>query len=378
MTRSVASRRGGYSLLELMIALGLLGGLLALAWSLIGSYRTAEQRGWGQANRMQVVRAAREMLENDIDHWSGAASAALSNSPVSTTSISNRPFSNSRISTTRFRGSGSELSIEMLPSIDPLPWLEEVTSDESEIEPSPGSLLSRGSTPSTGGSLADDEARSTLRPLSRPLGPLQRVSLRYTLVPVGATTDGERLVNLRRQMTVVGGQDPEDFDSRGDSPSDRVLSTADLYRAGDDPSRDEMAVGAGGESTMVRGLVGARFRYSSGKEWFDSWDETSRGGLPRAIELSFDLPAATNPNEIKIERPDDMGRGDRGDLAAGDPLDELLSRDTVESVSPGMAGGGAGGDTGREIRIVIRVADGVAIGASSSRGSSGVFGEDNR
>jgi hypothetical protein len=151
-----------------------------------------------------------------------------------------------------------------------------------------------------------------------------------------------------------------------------------LYRAGDDPSRDEMPVGAGGESTMVRGLVSARFRYSGGKEWFDSWDETARGGLPRAIELSFDLPAATNPNEIKIERRDEVGPGDRGGLATGDPLDELLSRDTVEAVSPGTAGG-AGGDTGREIRIVIRVADGVAIGASStSRGSAGGFGEVNR
>jgi hypothetical protein len=202
------------------------------------------------------------------------------------------------------------------------------------------------------------------------------------LVPVGETPEGERLVNLRRQMTVVGGETPEDVDSQGDPLSDRVLSTADLYRAGDAPSRDEMAVGAGGESTMVRGLVGARFRYSGGKEWFDSWDETARGGLPRAIELSFDLPAATNPNEIKIERRDEMGPGEPGGSAAGDPLDELLSRDTVEAVSPGTPGGssgGAGDDTGREIRIVIRVADGVAIEASStSRGSAGGFGEVNR
>jgi len=381
MTRHTESRRGGYSLLELMIALGLLGGLMALAWSLIGSYRTAEQRGWGQANRMQVVRAAREMLENDVDHWSAATSAVASTSPLSATSDSIRPFSIRPISTTRFRGSASELSIEMLPSIDPLPWLEEVTSDESDFEPSPGGVRSSGD------SLPDDEARSTLRPLSRPLGPLQRVSLRYTLVPVGSTADGERLMNLRRQMTVVGGEAfgaLGEVDSQDDSPSGRVLSTADLYRAGDAPSRDETAMGSGGESTMVRGLVGARFRYSGGKEWFDSWDETSRGGLPRAIELSFDLPAATNPNEIKIERPEEMGRGGRDDLAAGDRLDELLSRDTVESVLSGTAGGGAGGggaggDTGREIRIVIRVTDGVAISPpSTSRGLSGAFGEGDR
>jgi prepilin-type N-terminal cleavage/methylation domain-containing protein len=390
MNRHVAPRRGGYSLLELMIALGLLGGLLALAWSLIGSYRTAEQRGWGQANRMQVVRAAREMIEDDVDHWSAASFEASPNRAASNRASINRAasssaFSNRTRSTTRFRGSGSEMSIEMLPSIDPLPWLEEVTNDGGEVEPARGGDRSLGGTlggaSSAGGGRDDDVAQSTIRPLSRPLGPLQRVRLRYTLVPAGTTADGQRLMNLRRQMTVVGGDDPKDVDSPVDSPSDRVLSTADLYRVGDDDSRGETATGAGGDSTMVRGLVGARFRYCGGKEWFDSWDETTRGGLPRAIELSFDLPDATNPNEIRIERPEGSDAAGRDGLAADDPLGDVLSRDVVEPVSSGMSGGGSGrggADTGREIRVVVRVADGVAVGVSSSRGSAGGFGGVNR
>ena len=349
-------RRSGYSLLELMIALGLLSGLLALAWSMLGSYRTAEQRGWEQANRMQVIRAAREMIENDVDHWAPLGD----DSPASTADRGSR-FSAS----TGFRGTSTEMSIEMLPSIDPLPWLDEVTADPS-LDDAP--VL--GSSASGLSSVAGENSQ-TDPPLSRPLGPLQRVRVQYALVASGMTPTGEQLVNIRRQMSLVADPDLSPRDSDGTSIGARELTVADLYRIDDDPMTGDDVLRLGGEMTMVRNLVGARFRYGDGKDWVDSWDETIQGGLPRAIELSFDLPPAVNPNRVAITTADADGRAseriDGGIETLAPTLDDLLMSD----VGRASDNSGSSDVPQREIRIVIQVMAGVPPNRSSDTSSVG-------
>jgi len=327
-------RRSGYSLLELMIALGLLGGLLALAWSMLGSYRTAEQRGWDQANRMQVIRAVREMIENDVDHW-----APLNDDSSGATADRGSRFSAS----SGFRGTSTEMSIEMLPSIDPLPWLDEVTADPS----------------------LDDH------PLSRPLGPLQRVRVQYTLVATGMTPSGDRLVNIKRQMSLVADPDLSPRDSDGTSIGARELTAADLYRIADDPMTGDDVLRLGAEMTMVRNLVGARLRYGDGKDWVDSWDETIRGGLPRAIELSFDLPPAVNPNRVAITTADADGRASERNDGGIETLPPILDDLLMSDVGRASDNSGSTDVSQREIRIVIQVMAGVPLNRSSDTSSVG-------
>ena len=68
--RPAPTVRCGYSLLELMLALSLLTALLAVGWSMLSTYRNAEQRGWRLNERVQSIRAARQWLELDLLHLS--------------------------------------------------------------------------------------------------------------------------------------------------------------------------------------------------------------------------------------------------------------------------------------------------------------------
>jgi prepilin-type N-terminal cleavage/methylation domain-containing protein len=66
MISSSRDRRSGYTLLELMIALSLLSILVVLVWSLLSTFSTAENRATRVAQRMQLLRGVRQMLENDL------------------------------------------------------------------------------------------------------------------------------------------------------------------------------------------------------------------------------------------------------------------------------------------------------------------------
>ncbi len=315
-------KRRGYSLLELLIALALLGALMSLAWSMLGSYRQAEQRGWDQSYRMQVVRAARELLEGDADHWAAMAGPADENDQSVASSLSRG-----------FRGSGSEITIEMLPSIDPLPWLEQITAVDPNSPVVPG-----GSSPLP---LAD-AGRGT----ERLHGPLNRGKLRYSLTPIAETESGSPVFHLRRELSMIASPRR---DARDDSSPRDELTAADLYRLTDDMPDEDGIANAATTTTTVRHLIDARFRFSDGQRWLTSWDEASMGGLPRAIELSFDLP-----------RPGETFAADRQEISAGDG-----EPDGSHSFEVGAE---AGADVAaseealqRDVRIVVRVAAGDAV-----------------
>lgn len=317
-------KRRGYSLLELLIALALLGALMSLAWSMLGSYRQAEQRGWDQSYRMQVVRAARELLESDADHWAATAIPADEIELSAVSSLSKG-----------FRGSGTEITIEMLPSIDPLPWLEQITAVDPNSPVAPG-----GPSPLPS---ADAESGRDTVPVH---GPLNRGKLRYSLTPVAETESGSPVFHLRRELSMIAS--PQRGARDDSSPRDE-LTAADLYRLTDDTPDEDGIANAATTATTVRHLIDARFRFSDGQRWLTSWDEASMGGLPRAIELSFDLP-----------RPGETFAADRQEISAGDGEPDGSSTFEV--------GAEAGADVAaseealqRDVRIVVRVAAGDAV-----------------
>ncbi|MFN9434248.1 MAG: prepilin-type N-terminal cleavage/methylation domain-containing protein, partial [Planctomycetota bacterium] len=62
LSRSALHRRVGYSLLELMIALGLLSVLLLVGWSLMQSIQEAESRRLKLTQRRRVLLTTRARL----------------------------------------------------------------------------------------------------------------------------------------------------------------------------------------------------------------------------------------------------------------------------------------------------------------------------
>lgn len=325
--------RRGYTLIELMIALGLLGALMALAWSMLGSYRQAEQRGWEQSYRMQLVRAAREMLEDDIDHL-----AALP-PKIGFVDEAAGPLAGKG-----FRGTSTGFSAEIVPSIDPLPWLERIadfgdegTEHDVELSGEAGGQRGVGSVKVA------------------PRGPLDRATLRYSLEPFAESADGDPVANLRRELNAIGR--PRRGSEVGGDPQ-RRLDASDLYRSSGDGVSGAGDAAEGRELATVRRLANPRFRYSDGRDWLSQWDEGSRGGLPRAIELSFDL---VMPGDSLRGLPVDTAAGGGGREGDGGGASTGDSQQPLGASEASLDGESLTGEAAqeRDVRIVIRVQGGV-------------------
>ena len=246
MQPSNSKSRRAYTLLELMIALGLLGALMSVAWSLMATFRDSEERGWKITRRTQIIRAAHAWLQSDAQAMLGAS----------------KEFT--------FTGNSLGFSATIAPSLDPLPFLERLLSDSlasdeydsrSATARSAQGLAANPSPLSGSLSSMDSELSETLVDAS-PWSP-ERAQIEYELLPVNiarpidsidtsrpAATrelDEIQFVLVRREL-IGGSQSPSAQSSsmqstvQGDaigfdselSPSDRVLTGQDLYRQNDD------------------------------------------------------------------------------------------------------------------------------------------------
>ena len=321
---NTARRTTGFSVLELMIALALLATLMAVAWSILGSYRTAEERGWAQSYRMRVSSVARVWLESDVDHGMvgdrGDRGATIGDSSASTWRQT-------------FRGTQRGFRWEQLPSVDPLPWLDDVTrglesvalaSDDRDIG-------------------ADEQTHSP-----RIVDPWVLRTVTYRLEPEGSLEDGLVVFRLSRELT---GEDPWNDAKVEKRSAERELTSEDLYRQSDEglASSAEAYVE---RQEALRYLVAPRFRYFDGHQWSTSWDGQLRGGLPAAIELSFDFPPASSPFDpaLRFQPADEFELADASvekgsENGVGDSA--IVGGDTKETATEG--------ETERDVRIVVRV-----------------------
>ncbi len=305
-------QRPAFTVLELMIALALMVGLLAVAWSILGSYRNAEQRGWQQAYRLQVVRAVRELLEEDAAHWQ------LRSERADADMATERPTAVA----SEFVGDPGGFQVTMLPSLDPLPWLALVTAPDKDLTSTTEQLGE-----SAGTATNSDLAAAVRSPLDR-----VRVTYRLSLDTTGGDEASYLLQRSVSSVTTAFGSWQEDASDASDAPAaDELLTVEDLYRS------EESDGGTSGNDAniVIRHLVAARFRYSDGTTWQDEWDSLIRDSLPRAIELRFDHPAARGPYDG--DPPSEMSNQP---LSESSNVSELTAESTVAE---------------RDVRIVIRV-----------------------
>jgi len=305
----------GYTILELMISLALLGTLMAVAWSILGSYRTAEQRGWNQTYQMAMIRVTRSQLESD------AACFAFPNPPpsVSDEAAVSDPMP-------LFVGDETGFSVDILPSFDPLPWLDEITRSADPLTSTTDTL----------------NTESPNRAVA--LDPLTVHHLNYEIVP-DDSHDDEEVFQLRRRLSPINRWS----EAAETNDPDRVLSTADLYRMTDE---EDVTVAHSDHTrnTTIRNLVAPRFRYSDGSEWTNQWDSQLKGQLPRAIELSFDFPSASSP--YRIEPP---AESDDEDVPLDDLLDDLSVNEEVAALEPTATVSTDEDVLKRDVRIVVFV-----------------------
>lgn len=286
--------RMGYSLLELMLALTLLAALSAVGWSLLGTYRDAELRGWRLAHRTQTLRTLRDCLENDLQQMIAPAESLVS-------LTSTMPAS---MQTTSFVGSASGFTIRCTPSLDPLPFLERLTHSTEVGTRSSGieslDQLSPGAASSA--SLSEPTLRITdsntiaVAALHDTAWPSEVLDVEYRLTPIGRSGPGSASLLtdptadvaslLTRREHWVDGSGPDLAQGTSASPADRVLTTEDLYRQ-TDTSADALGPLVG--ESQWWGLTRAKFQYFDGQAWRGQWNSTHSGTLPQAIAVSFDF-----------------------------------------------------------------------------------------
>ncbi len=316
--------RFAFTLIELMIALGLLGALMAVAWSLMGTFGNAEIRGWKLAHRVQTIRSARDWLESDMQHLLLSVSPSVVNMP----SLSKG---------SQFTGDSLGFTATIAPSVDPIPFLENLMSDamgpeqsNSASEQSPrmqsASLQSLQSPSMQFGrpdmdysAMRDDAAPSSI-------WPAETIEIEYRLTPAGTPS-------MRPLAAVAGGTNTEEtqfvltrremVDLRAtttmESPSERVLSTQDLYGLSDDVT---MSSRSAVRESRLDGLTKVQFHYFDGISWVSEWSSGQQGGLPRAIAFGFDFPAVSDmkpASSASVERSEAdsslMDNGLAADLA---------------------------------------------------------------
>lgn len=276
--RNILRSSAAYTLLELMLALALLGALMTVAWSLMGTFRDAELRGWKLAHRTQTIRAAREWLQSDaqhlLQHDLTASSAGTSNA--------------------RLNGNSMGFTASVAPSIDPLPFLEQVMTN-------PLANLSSDA------EAAVTQARLSLWPpdtmqVEYKLTPLDNQATTISSFPMPPTDPSDLQFSLtRRELLDASAEQPYHSspvnDSQLSSAPERVLTAQDLYRQTDDTIESS---GISIRETRLNGLTNVQFQYFDGISWKREWNSDRVGGLPLAVALVFDFPARADmmPTEV--------------------------------------------------------------------------------
>ncbi len=309
------SRTTAYTLLELMLALALLGALMTVAWSLMGTFRDAEQRGWKLSHRVQTIRSARQWLQHDMLH------------------VIRKDATPTVASKSRLNGNSLGFTASVSPSIDPLPFLENLMSDPLEVIRESEDRQPEVSLYSDSDAVVEQARQS--------LWPAETMEIEYKLTPTeDAGTTAESLLqpsdlsdvqfSLTRRELLDANSLPNQGNSSLSGPqsnnlADRVLTAQDLYRQTDETVE---STGVSVRETTLSGLTNANFQYFDGKGWKREWNSDQSGSLPAAIALCFDFPARADikpPEPKSIPASGEDGLSDATDLLGSNPRDAGLS-----------------------------------------------------
>lgn len=333
---SITVIRCGYSLLELMIALTLLSGLLAAGWSMLATYRDAEQRGWRLVERTQTIRAAQLWLQNDLIHIAAPkATVSAQSTAVMRLSRATTPTSNSagdwrseaQVAETQLLvGSWRGFRASINASIDPLPFFERMLAGQSDgsqaemvsVSPSlpPSRVPLNPSNTRAGGDNWPDP------PINRPLWPMKNMQVQYELLQSSEALVGNQFVpvydlirreSVDREQLQLTQQDPR-------WSTEPILSIDDLYRQNNASNLTNQAVL---RENYLPGLINAEFWYCDGAQWIRAWN-SSGSDLPTAVALVFDFA----PNEKKK-----LKRTTVADFS-GSPVDMLSRSDSLSQNLP--------------------------------------------
>ncbi|MFO0912591.1 MAG: type II secretion system protein [Pirellulales bacterium] len=345
MRRPASPDRNGFTLLETLIALALVGIIMSTVWSLLTMFARVERQGAERALKLQLVRSICMQLQNDLDRLAV---------PVDGSDVSGAAAPPPAM----LIGSSSELQIFCRTAVDP--WSGAAGRQTLATNPiSDATSNSSSSTVSaTGGRFGADSPYQLVRyqftpSLSLPPNSAMQVVTPGPLDSTG-TADNSPLSTPSGPMAAGNDLLPGAMlASSLDAPTSSAIGTSAMD--GSQPNvvwaglrRTESSwpvasplVGAQVPGDEVPELKRCRFRYFDGARWLDSWgtspttvdpsmptasaspvstDSSSAAGttlgnrtvdrLPLAVEIQFDLELTSEqrnkrPNELRSKEGDE-------------------------------------------------------------------------
>ncbi len=278
------SRRIGYTLLELMLALALLGALMSVAWAIMGTYRDAEQRGWKLSHRTQVMRSAREWLQGDLQQIA----------PVKAD----------------FWGDAMGFSVTIAPPLDPLPFFEQLMSQSQATDSALPTLFNTDTEPLASMDPMADVSQPSIPSLAQSPWPADQIVVDYRLVPtappsasasqssgraITSIANDEQFTLVRRERMALASPSSEngialDQATDNSSAANRLLTAQALYRQTDER---QASGGAILRESKLTGITNVRFKYCDGVSWLASWEAGSTAKcqpLSRSVSTSRRRP----------------------------------------------------------------------------------------
>lgn len=278
----------GVTLLELLIALGVLSVLMIVAWSLFDNLQKAEERSGGLARRVQLLRQSRAWLVADMDQLESAKVERIAslNPPV----------------LPQFNGDPTGFVASITTSLNPLPFLQGAFASSDEMDEVEGAELS----------VFDTEEQRQVNQARESIWPADKLNVEYRLEPESTMensasalgVEDDMLSRLVRREFLHGeannayGSNGMSTNTNAISAADRQLTIRDLYRQTDETL--ELGSAALREKELT-GFSKASFRYFNGRAWQEDWNSREEGGPPHAIALQFDFPSRAAARRSKAQ-----------------------------------------------------------------------------
>jgi hypothetical protein len=265
-------------------------------------------------------------------------------------------------------------STVIAPSIDPIPFLENLMSDA--VQPEQASSLESSL---LGVNPMGEE--SSMAAVSSSPWPAEAVEIEYQLIPVlsdsfsssdSVSSSGPRLGISDQTRFVLTRREMLDTNAKSvvDSPSEQVLTAQDLYRQSDEdiPVRSQPI-----KEFRLEGLMNAQFRYFDGAAWRSEWNSAQQAGLPHAIAFGFDFPATADmkaPSDTTTQPSNADASSLENKLETNFPISGsgLSTEPMAEDAS--ASDQGLMESSTNEVQIVIFVGQGSSMGKSATTPST--------
>lgn len=273
--------RGGFTLLELLLAAIMAAVLLAVLWNLFSMYVRLFEKGQAKAEQSQLVRALFEQVSDDLH-------AAIQD-PTPGQPLQPR----GTVAVRRFGLFGTETELRF---------------DVLQITPFGGSL-----TPTT-----DAEPGSTERP------PLRAPELRTVYYRFQSAEMLAAATSLSSTDSSGGSGESGQYEQPGLSrreldfetplPGEGEAGLSGLGPVATDASQGDFSAGGDGQLLVVDPnddsvmlapeVTGCQFRYFDGKTWNSQWDSLGRKSLPVAVEVTLQVSTLDDrQQQLAVETP---------------------------------------------------------------------------